>query len=65
MMSRVDRFPGSLLPSLQLVARHATRLAIWTHVKNRPQQRLQPSASWLAVRPHSGLAELQRLFRSH
>ena len=64
MISRVARFSGSLLPSLYLVAKHSSRLAIWTHVKDRPRQRSQPSASWLAGQPHSRLAELPRHFRS-
>ncbi len=62
---RQARFPGSLMPSLYFVAKHSTRLATWNHVMDRPPQQSQPSTSWLAVRPDSGLAELPRLFRSH
>ena len=65
MRSRVTRFLGSLMPSLQLVARHSTGLTVWMNALDRPVQRSQPSASWLAGRPLSRLAELPRLFRSH
>lgn len=68
MISRVARFPGSLMPLQYLVAsahKHSTGKAIWTDVVAGPPQRSQPSTSRHAVRPHSRLAELPRLFRSH
>jgi len=68
MISRVARFSGSLMPPPYLVVvahEHSTGAAIWTDVLDRPAQRSQPSASWLAGQPHSRLAELPRLFRSH
>lgn len=68
MMARFVRFHRSSWLSLMTVEsnnRLSTQLAIWTHVEDGPEQRLQPSLSWLARQPHSRLAELQRLLRSH
>ncbi|HUG66570.1 MAG TPA: hypothetical protein VMM76_02385 [Pirellulaceae bacterium] len=68
MISRIARFPGSLMPPPYLVVsahEHSTGAAIWTDVLDEPAQRSQPSASSLAGRPHSRLAELPRLSRSH
>ena len=68
MISPVARCQGSLMPPPYLVARvheHSTGAAIWTDVLDEPVQRSQPSASSLAGWPHSRLAELPRLFRSH
>jgi len=68
MIFRVTRFPSGLMPPPYLVAsahEHSTGVAIWTDVLDEPAQRSPPSASSLAGRPHSRLAELQRLFRSH
>ncbi len=39
---------------------HSTGAAIGTGVLDEPAQRSQLSASWLADRPHSCLAELPR-----
>jgi len=68
MIFRVAHFPGSLMPPQYLVAsahEHSTGRAIWTDVLDEPAQRSQPSALSLAGRPHSRLAELPSLFRSH
>jgi len=68
MIFRVTRSPGSLMPPQYFVAsahEHSTGAAIWTDVPDKPAQRSQPSASSLAGRPPSRLAELPCLFRSH
>lgn len=68
MMSFLASFHGSSWPSPMTVESNnqlSTRLAIWTHVADGPEQQSQPSISWLARQPHSRLAELQRLLRSH
>lgn len=67
MISRVARFPGSLMPPSYIVAsahKHSARLVLWTDATDRPRQRSQPSPSRLIRPRHFGLAELQRFFRS-
>jgi len=61
-------FQRSSLPSLRTVASDhelLAELAIWTRVMDGPPREAQSSSSWPAGRPHSRLAELPRLFRSH
>ena len=68
MMALLTRCHGSSWPSPLTVESNnqlSTRLAIWTRVTRRTQQRLQASTSRLARQPHSRCAELQPLLRSH
>ena len=56
---------GPRLTNAESNHQRSTRLALWTHIMNGPQQRLQPTTPWLVRRADSRHVELQRLPRSH